>query len=71
MWWVFRDRLGGLVSPLKRFYDHSQFRRKNREKQVKKSTFWSWAAPKTEKVDFGTCFSRFFSVKLRVIIKPF
>ena len=49
MWWVFRDRLGGLVSPLKRFYDHSQFRRKNREKQVKKSTFWPWGPPKTKK----------------------
>ena len=25
MSWVFRDRLGGLVSPLKRFYGHFRF----------------------------------------------
>ena len=58
MSWVFRDRLGGLVSPLKRFYDNFRFHRKNRE-NGKKSTFLAlegvnlqnWSK-KSQKIDF-------------------
>ena len=49
MSWVIRDRLGGLVSPLKSFYDHYRIRWKIRIFWSKNHVFWPWGAPQNHK----------------------
>ena len=62
MSWVIRDRIGGLVLPLKTFYDHFRIRWRNRKNRSKNLPFWPWIAPKAKKINFMTVLADAFDV---------